>query len=546
MSRNIARRVTVKGRLICQTPIHVGGLDSRSGSDLPLAVNGEGKFYVPGTSLAGPLRAWCAEVFTPEEADALWGPRDANAGHASYVIVEDAVIEAGAIAPELRDGVGIDRYTGAAAEKVKFDREILPSGTALPFRLLFEEPRDDKANGAAMLAALILALQEGEVYLGAARSRGLGKVKLEGLTILERKFDSRDGILASLRGTAQPSKGLEALFTGWKDRRRQRPVIWIRIGWRPDGPMMVKSAVDGMVVDALPLLSQKDGALHFALPGSSIKGALRSQAERIVSTLLDPPACDGKTFLDQLARFPIVTNLFGAPNASASADDKEKKWLPGLSPLNVEDCFSESEISAKALDHMFGGGGGGKDLPDWTKALPEYQYNTDGKPYFDPSAHVAIDRWTGGASDGALFSVLEPWNVQWGDLILAIDPNRLPRRAGEAGKDKMEEALAAIALLLLTLADFVKGETPLGFGTNRGFGSVTVNSVSMEIPEAETCREGFVRDALAALQDLRVDMQDRRLLLEGEAVQRLRKAWTEYLKQAAEAPPNADRMGAQA
>jgi hypothetical protein len=110
----------------------------------------------------------------------------------------------------------------------------------------------------------------------------------------------------------------------------------------------------------------------------------------------------------------------------------------------------------------------------------------------------------------------------------------------------MEEALAAIALLLLTLADFVKGETPLGFGTNRGFGSVTVNSVSMEIPEAETCREGFVRDALAALQDLRVDMQDRRLLLEGEAVQRLRKAWTEYLKQAAEAPPNADRMGAQA
>ena len=528
MSRNIARRVTVKGRLVCQTPIHVGGLDSRSGSDLPLAVNGEGKFYVPGTSLAGPLRAWCAEVFTPEEADALWGPQDANAGHASYVIVEDAVVEAGAIAPELRDGVGIDRYTGAAADKVKFDREILPSGTELPFRLLFEEPRDDKANGAAMLAALILALQEGEVYLGAARSRGLGKVKLEGLTILERKFDSRDGILASLRGTAQPSEQLEALFTGWKDRRRQRPVIKIRIGWRPDSPMMVKSAVDGMVVDALPLLGQKDGTLHFALPGSSIKGALRSQAERIVATLLDPPTPDGKTFLEQVARCAIVANLFGAPNAPA-ADDKEKEWLPGLSPLSVEDCFSKSKIGAQTLDHMLSGdrpGEGGKDLPNWTKALPEYQRNTNGEPYFDPSAHVAIDRWTGGASDGALFSVLEPWNVQWGDLIFTIDPNRLPRRAGEDGEDGIEEALAAIALLLLTLADFVKGETPLGFGTNRGFGAVTVHSVSMEIPEAETRREGFVRHVLAALHNLRVEMKDGRLNLEGEAVQRLRKAWT--------------------
>jgi CRISPR/Cas system CSM-associated protein Csm3 (group 7 of RAMP superfamily) len=553
MSRNIARRVIVEGRLVCQTPISVGGLDSRSGSDLPLAVNGEGKFYAPGTSLAGPLRAWCAEAFTPEEADALWGPRDANAGHASYVIVEDAVIEAGAIAPELRDGVGIDRYTGAAADKAKFDREILPAGTALPFRLLFEELREDKTNGAAILAALLQALQAGEVHLGAARSRGLGKVKLEGLKVLERKFDSRDGILASLRGGAQPSESLEALCADWKDRRRQRPVIRIRIGWRPNGPMMVKSAVDGMVVDALPLLSQKGGALHFALPGSSTKGALRSQAERIVTTLLDPrtpegepETPEGKKFPKQLARFSIVTHMFGAPNAPASADDKDKTWLPGLSPLSVEDCFSKSEISAQTLDHMLSGGEGGKDLPDWTKALPQYQYNTDGRPYFDPSAHVAIDRWTGGASDGALFSVLQPWNFQWSALMLAIDPNRLPRRAGEDGKDDIEEALAAIALLLLTLADFVKGETPLGFGTNRGFGSVTVNCVSMEIPEAETCRKGFVRDVLASLQDLRVEIMGGRLKLEGEAVLRLRKAWTQYLKQAAEVPQNAGRMRAQA
>jgi CRISPR/Cas system CSM-associated protein Csm3 (group 7 of RAMP superfamily) len=533
MSRNIWRRVTVEGRLICQTPISVGGLDSRSGSDLPLAVNGEDHFYVPGTSLAGALRAWCSEEFSPEEADALWGPRDSETGHASFVIVDDAVMKAGAGAPEVRDGVGIDRYTGSASDKAKFDREILPAGTVLPFRLVFEEMQRG-AEGARILASLLLALKEGEVSLGAARTRGLGKVKLEGLTVLERIFANRVGILEALRGGGRPQDSLETLCKDWKAARRERPLIKIKIAWRPTGPMMVKSAVDGMVVDALPLLSRKNGVPHFVLPGSSTKGALRSQAERIVASALDPTLRANKKFLEQLARFPIVTHLFGAPNAPAQSEDEEKDWLPGRSPLSVEDCFSKSEISEETLAHMLSGGEGGRDLPQWTSALPEYRYNTEGAPYLDPSAHVAIDRWTGGASDGALFSVVEPRNFKWDALTITIDPRRLPQAWDSDGKSQTEDALAAVALLLLTLADFVKGETPLGYGANRGFGAVEVSSLSVDIPKPEIINEGFVRDVVEALQKLKVDVKDGRLRFEEEALSRLRKAWTNHLNQSAE------------
>ena len=36
---------------------------------------------------------------------------------------------------EVRDGVGIDRMRGAAADRYKYDRAILPRGTRLPFEL---------------------------------------------------------------------------------------------------------------------------------------------------------------------------------------------------------------------------------------------------------------------------------------------------------------------------------------------------------------------------------------------------------------------------
>ena len=445
---------------------------------------------------------------------------------AATAVMKGCVIPAGAVSPELRDGVGIDRYTGAGTDRIKFDREILPADTKLPFRLIFEEPTGTEilASGAQILASLLQALQGGEVLLGAAKSRGLDKVKLEDLTIVEHKFASRVGILDVLRGRAQSSNGLELLCKDWQQQRRERPVITIAIEWAPKGPFMVKSALDGMVVDTLPLISRADSGFRLALPGSSSKGALRSQAERIAATLWNGSV--EEDFLKQLARFPIVQNLFGAPKARDAPGDEQQDWLPGLSALSIADCFSKEPISAEALQHMESGGASVKDLPDWTKALPAHQKNGSGKPYLDPATHFAIDRWTGGASDKALFSVLEPWNFTWEKLVLTIDPKRLPRDPAGAGESGTETALAAIALLLLTLGDFVRGEVPLGFGTNRGFGTVEVQDVQIHIPEASSCRDTFSRNLMTALEGLSAKVEGSKLHLEGKAVANLRKAWT--------------------
>ncbi len=90
---------------------------------------------------------------------------------------------------------------------------------------------------------------------------------------------------------------------------------------------------------------------------------------------------------------------------------------------------------------------------------------------FDQADHVAIDRWTGGAADKLLFTVLEPWNVQWEPIELSVDIARLG-----------DEAHPSLALLMLVLRDLRDRRLPIGQGTTRGFGDITA-SVTIATPD---------------------------------------------------------------
>ena len=93
MSRKIIGKVQVHGDLVAQTPISVGGLGAGEHVDLDVAVDGAGRFYIPGTSLAGPMRAWLSENVEPEAMlDELFGfiEQTGDGGQASSLFVEDS------------------------------------------------------------------------------------------------------------------------------------------------------------------------------------------------------------------------------------------------------------------------------------------------------------------------------------------------------------------------------------------------------------------------------------------------------------------------
>ena len=460
MARKIHSRYKITGTLTTQSPIHVGGIGGNADTDLALAVNGEGKYYIPGTSLAGALRAWMTTI-NPDITKALWGFQEEkdDFGYASFVIVEDGIIQSTLV--EIRDGVAIDRYSATAAEGMKYDRAVLPRGTKIPLQLTIE--RDANLTDSqwetyqTLFAQLIAALKDGEIYLGAAKSRGLGKVKLYDEIIKEENLLTQEGILQILNNQ-QPTVDWHHLYTSHEQSRHK---LDITIKWQPNGCVMVKAEGDGLAVNILPLVSHIDSHVTFVIPGSSLKGVWRSQAEKIVRTVFSQPIPD--TFAEQI-QLKLVNTLFGAP-ATIDTKDTEQTQLGYLSCLAIDDCYANIPITDNQWTSITNA--------DSDQSLRNFLDNV-GLRDTQLAYHVAIDRWTGGAADGFLYTVLEPMSVSWQPITLSLNLHRLNK------SEKEQEYYPSLALFFLVLRDFMNSQIPIGFGTNRGMGAINVTEVEIK------------------------------------------------------------------
>jgi CRISPR/Cas system CSM-associated protein Csm3 (group 7 of RAMP superfamily) len=447
MARKITDRIKIKGELITESPLHIGGISLDAKIDLALAVDGQSRYYIPGTSFAGALRQWMNANCGASTTDSLWGHQDEKKArsikkteqpHASFVIIEDAYFPE--IRVETRDGVGIDRHLGRAADNGKFDRAIIPKGAKCNFEMSVEIGKE--ADFSTALNQLLDALCAGEIRLGAAKTRGLGRVKLIACQTLTQTLNTKAGMLQALTDTFKSS---------YQDYTPQTAIqtaqLQIQIGWKPIGAVMVKDAIEGNSVDMLPLTSADGKELALVIPGSSIKGALRSQAERIVRTVLNRSTTDD--FLTQV-KVPIVENLFGA-----AATEQDKKL--GQGALFADDCYSQNRTTNS----------------EWQKVI---QANTEEEliknlsganlASIQQATHVAIDRWTGGAAEHMLYSNLEPFGIEWNQIELTVKLDRLA-----------DLKLPAIALLLLVLRDLYQQKITLGYGANRGMGAIEVTSI---------------------------------------------------------------------
>lgn len=473
MARNITSRFHLCGTLVTQSPLHVGGCGEEVDTDLPLARDGAGQLYIPGTSLAGALRELAERLFGESAIDELWGYQRDDRGHASFVAVDDMVIEnSETVVVEIRDHVGIDREYGAAAEHIKYDRAILPRGTRLNLHVTVDVPvRGQRDQALAMLATLKQALEAGEVRLGAAKTRGLGHVRLDGGQLTEQVFGTRQGILASLRQTNGNVVSQEDIDSAKQAHPAQKqPRLTLKIHWKPVGPLMVKAGFDGIAADMLPLVTGCDGQVSLVLPGSSVKGAFRSQAERIVRTVrgeTGPSWLGGQgrqKFLDAV-EVELINELFGRRGEKVGTDDK-RTWLPGLGSLGVIDCFGQHRLTVAQWQAIQAA----TDDRQLRQALADAGLQPWSQAY-----HVAIDRWLGSAAESMLYTVLEPHRTEWEPLTLEVNLQRLP--------DDLQ--LPALALLLLVIRDLANDRLPLGFATHRGMGTIQVTNFTVETHDVE-------------------------------------------------------------
>lgn len=419
-----------------------------------------------------------------------------------------------------RHGVGIDRTTGAASDGALYEHEFLPRGTTFTIRITAEgrdgEPTVNKQSdgipGPAPSEAIELLLHlirslfvSKAISLGARTGSGQGRIKVqesdkEHQGSKEERQDSDDQylrIVAQSKGIEgkKPSDVVDALTGGLTEGPKKSKgtdnSAWvgnkparIKIDWWSPTSIFVaedekltkqrkaaqeaenkKKGIEEEVHEVVyPLRdpSEEWENAQLLIPGTSIRGALRSRASRIARTVLaardELPTFASHDLHEQIAAEPnLVRYMFGCTEYRGA--------------LTVHDCLSKKTGTCVEITHN------------------------------------AIDRWTGGVIDGGLFTEAVYLGTHWKPIKIDIDLRQLlsniEAEKGEA-KSKRKEAetketpqdgqkdtqqrehvyapyaRAAYVLLGLVLAELTAGTLPLGSRSTRGLGQVVVSTIEVE------------------------------------------------------------------
>jgi CRISPR/Cas system CSM-associated protein Csm3 (group 7 of RAMP superfamily) len=340
-SRQLSERWVIEGDLVLQTPTHLGNGDTDGIVDMPpLLDEATGRALLPGTSLAGALRNYLRERrhgFEQRAADALiealfGGEKGNDEGNQSALIIDDALGEMPGI--ELRDGVRIDPITRTAKIDVdngilrgyKYDLQLLEAGTTFPLRMeLLLSRGNDQQQMKQMLALALHGLEAGEVAIGLRKRRGFGVCRVERWRVTRYDFTKPTDLLAWLaedhpdwkfapgdQRSGQHIADLLGVSLEWVEDRRN--LCRIHAHFIIDGSLLIRAGFgeQDRGPDTVHLHSARPGgARKPVLSGTSLAGALRHRAERILRTIGN--AAQATTMID---------NMFGP--ARITSGDKQK------------------------------------------------------------------------------------------------------------------------------------------------------------------------------------------------------------------------------
>lgn len=188
-------KTLISGTLVQLTAFSIGGRDSHTRVDSPVARDGMRRLTLRGSGIAGAFIASARRLAggnvqptvsagTPgeqtearrqtkqDQEPALRLPESLWRFHTSHPEPDQDK------APEVRAGVGIRQDTGAAANGLKYEVETVPAGTRWPFLLEVDDYRN--ADGSAAALALHVVEDWREVcLLGRNVARGLGWMQLQ-------------------------------------------------------------------------------------------------------------------------------------------------------------------------------------------------------------------------------------------------------------------------------------------------------------------------------------------------------------------------------
>ena len=335
----VMQKIVLAGTLQLNSPLIIGSgteTESRTNeADLHILKNKQEKPFIPGTSLAGVLRDWLAGN-NPAATDKLFGfvtQNDAGMNDIqSAVAVSDVVLDNAMIV--VRDGVSIDGYTGTGIKGAKYDYEAVERGATGNFSMVvtiraYQEKNIPELN--TLIEQMADRLYTG-IRVGALTAKGFGLVTVPDIVVDYYNFRDKNSV------------------TSWLLKQSSKKQYFGKLAEEETGNAFV---VDGdfelltslllrdqnvneksgdTKLNAVPMKSKGD----YLIPGTSLKGVLRHQAEKILSVLGKPES--------------LLYNLMGY-----SVENESRKSRFIVNEVYLKNGVIEKDQTRNRIDRFTGG-----------------------------------------------------------------------------------------------------------------------------------------------------------------------------------------------
>jgi len=391
-------KLILTGQLHLDAPTLIGsGNNDQSDIDVLLDADGLTPF-IPATSLLGVLHHQIRLTGEyAKQVEEFWGDTDRQ----SAIRCKDLYPLAGKDAAiVVRDGIRIDHVTGMVADQAKYDYQVIERGAVFDVELEIDYADENRSFRWAMLATIRDQLANKKIRIGAKTGNGLGKVRLDSTHIYNVDFSNPDHVTAWLQHQKPAPE------TGFSSE--PLPLIQPR-------QLKIEATFDlkhSLLVRTYPSLPQLPDAVNLksgdinVLPGSSLKGAIRARAERILRTLWT-----SETQVNE-----VMTTLFGDANDTKAANKSRRgkvqveetllpKFISELHHRMKIDRFTGGTIEAALFDTA-------PVYPDFNEKVLEVQICVQDyaiKSYEDHEAGLLLlvlkDLWTGDLSLGGEKSI---------------------------------------------------------------------------------------------------------------------------------------------
>ncbi|WMP16519.1 RAMP superfamily CRISPR-associated protein [Thiothrix lacustris] len=455
------------------TPLSIATGKANGVFDTSLVMDANGLPTIPGSSLTGVLRhlyqaeygktgenalfgcqeSEDCEKSQPSRLNVSWGCIQDSKGKAIQGLAlgsnrtkleSDLILKVAlglADAPANRDRVRLN-HKGAAADKGKFDRAVLPAG----YRFTVEFSLwSDTAHDAQWERVLEL-LNHPLFRLGGSTRAGLGKLSVIEVQELVSDLSQESGrkIFTAMKRDMDDRTGfkLRKLPTWQSDEKvvtatlSLKPNSYWRIG-QGEKPNLADS--NGKTADLLPKLEQRiswnkqhqaePATEKLLIPGSSVKGALShriafhanrfSEQPRWADDILDEQSENYQKDYDKSVHCDEVKQLFGFANDSSGKDQ----------------------------------------VGEAGRVLIDDAYQTFSSTDLQIIMHNSIDRFSGSVRDHMLFSE----EMVWGKGIELQLTIKKDDKISSVAKQALQQALA----------DLYEGRLALGAGVSKGHGLFT-------------------------------------------------------------------------